>query len=65
MKRQNDVKYVTTESQKKIIELRDNCARMRFFSRKTIRKTHAAPLIAEIYMPNEANNGLSLREDRR
>jgi len=32
---------------------RDNCARTRFFFRKAIRKTHAVPLIAEIYMPNE------------
>lgn len=43
---------VTTKSQEEIIESRDNCARTRFFSRKAIRKTHAAPLIAEIYIPN-------------
>lgn len=37
----------------------------RFFFRETTRKTHAAPLSAEIYMPNEANNGLSTGKHRR
>lgn len=44
---------------------RDNRAFARFFIRETTRKTHAVPLSAEIYMPNEANNGLSTGKHRR
>lgn len=53
-KNEGEVTVITSESRENKRCWNEIIAFTQFFSRKAIRKTHAVPLNAEIYMANEA-----------